>query len=274
MVLKVVTKSYVNKDSRIVNLSLFPKEILYRVVLGKIKKYSEYFIVDKDLLKIRLIGNISIVSFGILFSVFYLLTKQSVVLSIIIGLITCIAFFFVSGEYVRSSILARQKKFDEAAFLVLNSLSINMIATGSFPKSIELLNSVGFHSRYYKRYFEKIIYELNTGDNEDKVIHNSSKIFLNKKYQYSFHNIRNEEMFIDSDPDFLLGVKREIKLIEDNVVIFIAVSCLFPLVLSLVLALILPQNSLSLIIFPLMYALFGTFTLRFIQNKSIGDFTE
>ena len=81
-------------------------------------------------------------------------------------------------------------------------------------------------------------------------------------------------MFIDSDPDFLLKVKREIKLIEDNVVIFIAVSCLFPLVLSLVLALILPQNSLSLIIFPLMYALFGSFTLRFIQNKSIGDFIE
>ncbi|MFW9851666.1 MAG: hypothetical protein ACFFDS_01845 [Candidatus Thorarchaeota archaeon] len=270
----MVTENYANKNSKIHNLSLFPKEILYKIVLGKVKKFSEYFIVDKDLLKIRLIGNAMLVGFGILFCIFYLLTKQSVVLSFVISFVSCIAFFFVSGEYIRSSILARQKKFDEAAFLVLNSLSINMIATGSFPKSIELLNTVGSHSRYYKRYFEKIIYELNTGYNEDKVIYNSSKIFLNKKYQYSFHNIRNEEIFIDSDPDFLLRVKREIKLIEDNVVIFIAVSCLFPLVLSLVLALILPQNSLSLIIFPLMYALFGTFTLRFIQNRSIGDFVE
>ncbi len=270
----MVTNNSIDINHRMLNLSLFPKEILYKIVLGKVKKYSEYFIIDTDLLKIRLIGNVTIVGFGILFCIFHLLTRLSIVLSIVISLITCIAFFFVSGEYIRSIVLARQKKFDEAAFLVLNSLSINMIATGSFPKSIELLNTVGSHSHYYKKYFEKIIYELNTGETEDKVIHNSSKIFLNKKYQYSFHNIRNEEMFIDSDPDFLLRVKREIKLIEDNVVIFIAVSCLFPLVLSLVLALILPQNSLSLIIFPLLYSLFGTFTLRFIQNKSIGDFTE
>lgn len=270
----MATDNYVDKGFRILNLSLFPKEILYRIVLGKVKRYSEYFIIDRDLLKIRLVGNVTIVGFGILFCIFHLLTKLNIVLSIVISLISCVAFFFVSGEYVRSSILVRQKKFDEAAFLVLNSLSINMIATGSFPKSIELLNTVGTHSHYYKKYFEKIIYELNTGENEDKVIHNSSKIFLNKKYQYSFYNIRNEELFIDSDPDFLLKVKREIKLIEDNVVIFIAVSCLFPLVLSLVLALILPQNSFSLIIFPLMYSLFGSFTLRFIQNKSIGDFIE
>ena len=79
---------------------------------------------------------------------------------------------------------------------MLNSLSINMVATGSFPKSIEMLNSVGYHSLYYKKYFERIIYELNTGENEDKIINKSSKIFLNKKYQYSFHNIRHEEMFI------------------------------------------------------------------------------
>ena len=266
--------SYINKKSKVLNLSLFPKEKLYTLVLGKVKKYSEYFIIDTDLLKIRLIGNITIAGFAILFCFFYLLTQLSIVLSFVISLITCIAFFFVSGEYIRSSILARHRKFDEAAFLVLNSLSINMVATDSFPKSIEMLNSVGYHSPYYKKYFEMIIYELNTGENEDKIINNSSKIFLNKKYQYSFHNIRNEEMFIDSDPEFLLRVKREIKLIEDNVVIFIAVSCLFPLVLSLVLALILPQNSLSLIIFPLMYSLFGTFTLRFLQNKSIGDFDE
>jgi len=179
----MTTDLYVNKKSKVLNLSLIPKERLYKIVLGKVKKYSEYFIIDTDLLKIRLIGNITIAGFGILFCVFHLLTKLSIVLSIVISLITSIAFFFVSGEYIRSNILSRQRKFDEAAFLVLNSLSINMIATGSFPKSVEMLNSVGHHSPHYKKYFERIIYELNTGENEDKIISKSSKIFLNKKYQ-------------------------------------------------------------------------------------------
>ena len=67
----MATKKYFDKDSRILNLSLFPKEILYKIVLGKVKKFSEYFIVNKDLLKIRLIGNATILGFGILFCIFY-----------------------------------------------------------------------------------------------------------------------------------------------------------------------------------------------------------
>ena len=95
-------------------------------------------------------------------------------------------------------------------------------------------------------------------------------MFLSDRYRHIFQNIKRERTFIDSDPEFLLRVKRQAALIEDNIVIFIAVTCLLPLVLSLVLALIMPQDSLSILLLPLIYALFGSYILRYIQNKNFG----
>ena len=112
---------------------------------------------------------------------------------------------------------------------------------------------------------------MNLGEDENTIINEGKEIFLNKQYQNAFQNIKREDFFVDSDPDFLFEIRKTIKLIEDNIIIFIAFSCLFPLVLSLVLALILPSDSLIVFVFPLLYSLFGTFALRFIQNKSLSE---
>ena len=161
--------------------------------------------------------------------------------------------------------------FDEIAFLVINSLSINMKSSQSLPRSIELLLKKGVNDKFYKKYFEDMIFELNMGEDEDQIIEKNSDIFQNKRHKYAFQNLKNPDSFIETDPDFLIRIKREIKLIDDNIVIFVAVSCLLPLILSLVLALIVPPNSPTILLFPLLYTVFGTLTLRLIQNKSTSD---
>ncbi len=247
------------------------QEFLYKLVLGGIRKHSNFFITDRDLIKIRRISIASVILFLAASLIFYFLTKISIIIAITIGFVAAIAFLFVFGDYVRASILKRHQEFDESAFLILNALSINMISTQSFPHALDFLVTNGIPNRYYNDYFTGMIYNFNMGEDEDQIIQEGKKIFLNKKYQTAFQNIKNEEKFIESDPDFLLRVKKEIKLIEDNIVIFVAVSCLLPLVLSMVLALIVPPGSPTIFVFPLLYALFGIFTLRFVQNKSMRE---
>lgn len=250
---------------------IFPKEFLYKLSLGKLRKKTEFFIEENDLTFIRILGNSSILILCGLFLLLYLLLDVSVVLSVIISLVATMSYFFVLSDYVRSRIIERQAKFDELAFLIINSLSINMMSTDSLSKSMELLNSTNLADSYYRDYFQKIIFELNLGKSEEEIIEEDSHIFRSKKHRNAFQNLIKKEKFIESDPDFLMSVKKEIKLIEDNIVIFIAVSCLLPLVLSLVLSFLLPVNSPSLLILPLLYAIFGTLILRLIQNKSRGE---
>jgi len=261
-----------NKNkSGIMSFSIFPKKILYRSILGKISESSSFFITDKDYKNIRLVGNLTPLVLIITTIVVYFITQLSLLLAIIIGLISSAGFLIVFGDHVRSKVLEKQQKFEETAFLIINSLSINMLSTDSFPYSIELLLSKSAIDEDYKRYFQEMIHRLNLGENEDYLIQEGGKIFQTKKYENAFQNIKTENIFIDSDPDFLLRVRRNIKLIEDNIVIFIAVSCLLPLVLSIVLSFILPSDSLTIFIFPLLYAIFGTLILRFMQNRGGTD---
>ena len=245
--------------------------MLDRLILAKVRKHSNFFVTENDLKRLRFIGNSSILVFALFIVIFHFLTHANIFLTLAIGLIVCFTYIFVFGDYVRSTIIQRHQLFEESAFLVLNSLSINMISSNSFPKAVEFLITGGVFDDYYRKYFQEMIFKLNIGENEDLIIEERKEIFLNKQYQNAFQNIKKEDFFVDSDPDFLFKIKKTIKLIEDNIIIFIAFSCLFPLVLSLVLALILPSDSSIVFVFPLLYALFGTFSLRFIQNKSIGE---
>lgn len=245
--------------------------LLDRLILAKVRKYSSFFITDKDFKKLRFIGNSAIAVFVLFLVVFHFLTHVNILITILISLIVCFTYIFVFGDYIRSTIIQRHQLFDESAFLVINSLSINMISSNSFPKAVEFLIAGDVFDDYYRKYFQEMLFDMNLGENEDMIIEERKEIFLNKQYQNAFQNIKREDFFVDSDPDFLFKIKKTIKLIEDNIIIFIAFSCLFPLVLSLVLALILPSDSLIVFVFPLLYALFGTFSLRFIQNKSIGE---
>lgn len=265
------TINYGKSSSKVTQFSIFPKAILYRLALGKVEKHSKFFISEKDYRNIRLIGNSSLLFFVISFVLFHYVTLINVPIALLISSIASLSFLFVLSDYIRTKILNRHQKFEETAFLIINSLSINMVATQSFPHSVELLLTKGIKDKYYTKYFQDMLYSLNLGENEDEIINNGGKIFLNKQYETSFQNIKNENAFIESDPEFILYVRKGIKLIEDNIVIFIAVSCLLPLVLSMVLSFLLPSNSPTIFVFPLLYAVFGTLILRFMNNKNIGD---
>ncbi len=257
--------------SRIMDVSIIPKKILYRAVLGKIRNSSRFFILEKDYTSIRVIGNLTLIVLIVIAIITYFITQLNIILALVISAISSIAFLIVFGDYIRSKILERHQKFDESAFIIINSLSINMTSTQSFPYSIELLLSKSGIDEDYKKYFQEMIYNFNLGVDEDEIIQESGKIFQTKKYENAFQNIKTENSFIDSDPDFLLRVRNGIKLIEDNIVIFIAISCLLPLVLSMVLSFLLPSDSLTIFVFPLLYAIFGTLVLRFMQNRESCD---
>ncbi|MHA2357385.1 MAG: hypothetical protein ACXABK_01275 [Candidatus Heimdallarchaeaceae archaeon] len=251
--------------------SIIPKSLLYRIILGKKVKQSSFFITDKDKMKARFVGNGTVLCFLTLLFLLYFLARVNLLITCTISLVSCISFFFVFGDTIRSNIINRHQRFSETAFLTLNALSINMSATGSFPKSIENLFLSKTSDKYYTKYLQNILYSLNLGEDEEVIIEEGKQIFLSKNHQNVFQNIRNNDFYLESDPEFLIKVKKTIKAIEDNIVIFIAVSCLFPLVLSLVLALLLPPDSVIIFVFPLLYAVFGTLSLRLVQNRSLSD---
>ncbi len=250
--------------------SMIPKEFLYKITLGKIKKHSEDFISENDLVKLVVLCNLAIFSFFISMLLCYFLIQLNLVFTLIVSIVISLALFFVFSDYVRSSIIKKHRLFDEVAFLIINSLSISMKSTQSLPRSIELLLKKGTTDNFYKKHFEDMIFNLNIGADENQTIDENSKMFQNRKHKYAFQSLKKPDSFIETDPDFLTRLKREIKLIEDNMVIFVAISCLLPLVLSLVLSLIVAPTSPTLLLFPLLYAVFGTVTLRLIQNKSMG----
>ena len=262
---------YFSLIQRTMQFSIIPKEFLYRITLGKIRKHSEDFISKSDLVKLVILCNLAILSFFVSMLLCYFLVQLDLIFTLIVSVAISLALFFVFSDYVRSSIIKKRRLFDEVAFLIINSLSIIMKSTQSLPRSIELLLKKGTVDYFYRKYFEDMIFNLNIGADENQTIDETSKMFQNKKHKYAFQNLKNPDSFIETDPDFLIRLKREIKLIEDNMVIFVAISCLLPLVLSLVLSLIVSPTSPTLLLFPLLYAVFGTVTLRLIQNKSMEE---
>ncbi|MHA1344881.1 MAG: hypothetical protein ACTSVO_08290 [Candidatus Heimdallarchaeaceae archaeon] len=263
--------TYSSLIQKTVQFSIIPKEFLYRITLGRIRKHSEDFISDNDLVKLVVLCNLAILSFFVSILLCYFLIQLNFIVTLVVSIAISLAIFFVSSDYIRSGIIKKRILFDEVAFLIINSLSISMKSTQSLPSSIELLLRKGAVDNFYRKYFEDMIFNLNVGADENQIIDENSKMFHNKKHQYAFQSLKNPDFFIKTDPDFLTRLKREIKLIEDNMVIFIAISCLLPLVLSLVLSLIISPTSPTLLLFPLLYAVFGTVTLRLIQNKSMVE---
>ncbi|MHA1406615.1 MAG: hypothetical protein ACTSSG_04450 [Candidatus Heimdallarchaeaceae archaeon] len=259
------------KKINLLKLSLLPYPLIEKLVMGKLSDKTRFFIQEKDKSKIRLLGNTFFPLFIAIFLIFHFLVNSNILVSSFISLLSAFTFFFVFGDNIRVRIFSRQLKFEEEAFLILNSLSINAISTKSIPKSIQLLNLNKKDYKYYYDHFQNLLFELNLGKDEQEVMKEGSKIFSNTKYADILQNLMREDKTIDTDPDFLNRIKKEIKTIEDNIIIFIAVSCLLPLILSLVLSFLLPPNSPSLLFLPILYAIFGTLLLRFIQNKSRLD---
>ncbi|MBY8999310.1 MAG: hypothetical protein KGD64_00140 [Candidatus Heimdallarchaeota archaeon] len=261
--------SYLSLLQKTMQFSLIPKEFLYKIILGKIKRHSKDFISERDLTKIIVFSNLSILNFLLSIVLCYFLIQLNIIFTLLVSIVIALSFFFVTSDYIRSNIMKRHHLFDEMAFLIINSLSINMKSTQSLPQSIELLLKKRTVDNFYKEYFEEMVFKFNVGADEDRIIDENSRMFQNKKHRYAFQNLKNPVSFIETDPDFLIKLKREVKLIEDNMVIFVAISCLLPLVLSLVLSLIVAPTSPTLLLFPFLYAVFGTATLRLIQNKSM-----
>ena len=206
--------NYAQSGSRLTQFSIFPKRILYKVALGKVEKHSKFFISETDYRYLRLIGNSTLLFFVVSFVLFYYVTMINVLFALLISSIACVSFLFVLSDYIRSKIINRHKKFEEKAFLIINSLFINMIATQSFPHSLELLLAKGITDKYYTKYFQDMLYNLNLGENEDEIINNGGEIFLNKQYEVAFQNIKNENSFIESDPEFIIHVRKGIKLVK------------------------------------------------------------
>ena len=154
------------------------------MILSKVRKYSSFFITEKDLIKLRFIGNSSILILVLFFVVFHFLTQANIILTIAISLIVCFAYVFVFGDYVRSTIIKRHQSFDESAFLIINSLSINMISSNSFPKAVEFLISGSAFDDYYQKYFQEMLFNMNLGEDENTIINEGKEIFLNKQYRH------------------------------------------------------------------------------------------
>ena len=184
------------KKSKTAALSIIPKKFLYRAVLGKIEDSSNFFIKDNDYRNIRIIGNLTPIVLIVTTIIVYLLTQLNLVFALIIGIISSVGFLVVFGDYIRSKVLERHQKFEETAFLIINSLSINMLSTQSLPHSLELLLSKSVTDEDYEKYFREMIYRLNLGENEDEIIQESGKIFITKKYENAFQNIKTENSFI------------------------------------------------------------------------------
>ncbi len=231
---------------------------------------TKHFFTNEDKKRLMQFRNISGSITLTLFIFFTQLLKWKIANALILSLFMGILNMLICIHYTRSKIIQKHQKFDEKAFLTLNSLSINMTVLNSFPHALENIIEYQLEEENYQKAFQKAIFKLNIGNSkEDQIIEEISAIFLNEKYRRMLRNIKKQTIIIESEPEFLLNIKREIALIEDNISIFIAISCLFPLILSLVISLVVPNDSLLIILFPVFYGFFGTYILQYIQNKTI-----
>jgi len=248
--------------------SIIPIEILEKRALGKITPNTQLFVKGEDIKQLVKTGNVSVmilIGFG---AILYSTTSLNFFFIILISFITSLLFLYIFSDFIRTKINERHQEFDETAFLILNSLAINMVITKSFPHSVNLLASTNCHSEFYRNFFTDILMDLNLGKKEGEIITRSSEVFLSKKNQQYFESILMEEFIVDSDPDFLIRIKKMISITEDNIAIFIAVSCILPLILTLIFSITVSMNSMYLLLFPVFYAVYGSYLLKFIQNKS------
>ena len=118
-----------SKKFDISQFSIFPIKFLDRIILAKVRKHSSFFIKERDLMKLRFIGNSSIVILISFFVLFHFLTQVNIILTTAISLIVCLAYIFVFGDYVRSEIIKRHQSFDESAFLIRARISIGAALT-------------------------------------------------------------------------------------------------------------------------------------------------
>ena len=152
---------YFSLIQRTMHFSIVPKEFLYRITLGKIRKHSENFISENDLVKLVVLCNLAILSFFGSMLLCYFLIHLNLIFTLTVSVVISLVLFFVFSDNVRSAIIKRHRLFDEIAFLIINSLSINMKSTQSLPHSIELLLKKGTVDNFYKKYFEDMIFNLN-----------------------------------------------------------------------------------------------------------------
>lgn len=251
---------------------IFSEELtmLEYLTVRNVNNKTRHFFTNKDKKRLRQFRNISGSITLSLFIFFTQLLKWKITNAIILSLSMGILNMLICIHYTRSKIIEKHQKFEEKAFLILNSLSINMTVLSSFPHALENIIEYQLEEKNYQKTFQKAMFKLNIGNSkEDQVIEEISAIFLNEKYRRILRNIKKQTIMIESEPEFLLNIKREIAFIEDNITIFIAVSCLFPLVLSLIISLIVPYDSLLIILFPVFYGFFGTYILQYIQNKTV-----
>ena len=72
--------------SKMISFSIFPKKLLYRAILGKIRDSSVFFISEKDFGNIRLVGNFTPIVFIVTTVVVYFITQLSLILALTIWL--------------------------------------------------------------------------------------------------------------------------------------------------------------------------------------------
>ncbi|MHA1399171.1 MAG: hypothetical protein ACTSQE_02310 [Candidatus Heimdallarchaeaceae archaeon] len=251
--------------------SIIPKGFLHKLFLKRVQSIAPTFVKEEDKIRLYFISNTSIALFVLLLIIQSFIFNFNDLINILLSFIASLAFLFVNGAHTASRIIKRREDLEEQAFLFINSLAINMTTTQSFPHAIELMKKSEIQDQYFQQLQHDILFGLNLGESEEKILERGQYFFQNKRYQYAFLNIKRKETFIDSDPEFLNNIKKMIALLEDNISIFIALSSLFPLVLSLVLSIILPVDSPLIFLFPLFYSLLGSFILRFIQIQSLGE---
>lgn len=248
------------------NITLVPRSILERLIFGKINDQTRFFISDRDYQSITIVGNMAIV-FAIFTTILQIFLYQIAIgYAIITGILVGISLMLIYGGHIKAKIIQLHQQFDRDAFLMINALSINMVTTGSFFSSVDNLLQEDMANRYYNKYFKDIIFNANLGKNELQLINEAKEIFLTSKYKEIFSNL-NKNIYVYSEPEFLQKIKKKIGIIEDYIVVFIAVSSLFPLSLTFILAMFSKHASISLMLFPFFYGIIGSLILRLMQNK-------
>jgi len=244
--------------------SSLPDSLVKKLVLGKSK--LDHFASEQDITKTKKFILLSIILSLVSFVVFIIL-GLNLLLSAVLSFCLFPFSLFVLCGHVRSQIFTRYKTFDETAYILLNSISIGLLIYKSIFYSIDLLLKKDIVNDQYSTIFKDLLMQANFGGDENQLIRNFAQTFFSEEYIVVLENLSGGR-YIESSPNFLLQMKREMGIIEDNIVIFIALSCLLPLALSMVIPLIINANSILLLLFPLFFGLFGSFFLRYIQDRS------
>ena len=173
-------------SKKIADFSIFPQSFLIRIILGKLKDETRFFTSDKDYKNMKLIGNFSVLSSVCMIFIQIFIFDISIYYALIISFLFMISVLLIFGGHIKAKIIRLHQQFDEEAFLVLNSLSINMISTGSFFLSVDTLLCENILNKYYTKYFREIVFNANLGKSEDQLISDAKTVFLTDRYKEVF----------------------------------------------------------------------------------------